>query len=68
MAAPSAASAAEGWQVAADDAGKVSDAEFTVALREYQVAFIAQRSDERVEWAEKKKKEAISIFFQYALR
>ena len=35
--------------------GIVSDAEFTAALREYQVAFMAQRSDERVKWAEKKK-------------
>ena len=36
--------------------GEVSDAEFTAALRDYQGAFMAQRSDERVKWAEKEKK------------
>ena len=55
-------SASTGYKGAIDriqrmhEKGKVSAAEFTAALREYQVAFMAQRSDERVKWAEKKKK------------
>ena len=36
--------------------GEVSDAGLTAALRDYQVAFMAQRSDERVNREEKEKK------------
>ena len=36
--------------------GKVSDAESTAALREHQGPTMGRRSDERVKWAEEKKK------------